>query len=558
MSESADRLLAQARRHAAAGMDEDAVRAVSDALALTPEAAAVQHGAATILAGLGRVAEAEDAFRRALALAPGSADPLFGLARLLLSCGRNEQALDLVENGCRLHPRDSRGRHLLGAMYLEQGLLDGAIECLQQAARLGPGNADIRADLGLALQTAGNTDAARARYLDALKIRPEHDVALRGLARLAELAGDPRSALTRLAPVVRDRLASAELLAVYARLLNQCGRRDEATDLLRRRLAEVPASANTLTSAPAQRMPMLFQLGQLLDADGQIDEAMACVLEANRLKQARFDPSRYRTLVDRLLATFSADQMSRLPRSGLGDPRPLLIIGMPRSGTSLAEQILASHPAVVAGGERADLGLLALATADAGLEYPESAARLDRQRLEQMGRHYLDGLGPAKPGVVRFTDKMWQNFEFLGLAELMLPGARIIHCVREPLDCGLSCFFHHFFGSGVAFSYDLAHIGAYISQYQRVMAHWRQVLSLPMFDLNYESLVAEPERNIRQLLDFAGLPWDPACLTFHENRREVRTASFEQVRQPVYQSSVGRHRPYRRWLEPMVQAMEQG
>jgi tetratricopeptide (TPR) repeat protein len=521
---------------------------------MAPEVATVQHGAATIFADLDRPKEAENAFRRALELDPGGADPLFGLVRLLVSCGRNEQALDLVEKGCRLHPRDSRGRHLLGAMYLEQGLLGGAIDCLQHAARLAPGNADIRADLGLALQTAGHTDAARARYLDALKIRPDHDVALRGLARLAELTGDPGSALTRLAPVVHDRRASPELLAVYARLLRQCGRRDEAIELLRQRLAEVPVSAST----SAQRMPMLFQLGQLLDDAGQIEEAMACALEANQLKQARFDPRQYRALVDRLLATFSADQMSRLPRSGLGDPRPLLIVGMPRSGTSLTEQILASHPAAVAGGERPDLGLLALATANGGLEYPESAGSLDRPRLEQLARHYLDGMGPIEPDALRVTDKMWQNFEFLGLAELMLPGARVIHCVRDPLDCGLSCFFHHFFGSGVEFSYDLAHIGAYLGQYQRTMAHWKKVLSLPMFELHYESLVAEPERNIRELLEFAGLPWDPACLAFHQNRREVRTASFDQVRQPLYQSSVGRHRPYRKWLQPMVQALEHG
>ncbi len=594
MSESAQRLLSRARECAIAGRDQEALSAVSEALALAPEQPASHYAAALVFAGLGRATEAETAFRRALALDPAGADPVFGLVRLLLSLGRNQEALQLVEQGCRLHPDDARGPHLLGGMYLDQGLLDGAIDCLRQAANLASGEMerwlDICADLGLALQSAGQSDAARLRYLEVLNIRPDHDLALRGLARLAELAGDPGPALTRMAPVVGDQRATPEMLAVYARLLGQSGRRDEAIGLLQQQLADFPpisradspmadssivdfpgansprpdspgaeSSGSESISAPrvaqAQQMPILFELAQLLDAAGEAERAMACALEANRLKQARFDPRHYRDLVDRLLASFSADQMARLPRSGLEDQRPLLIVGMPRSGSSLTEQILASHPGVVAGGERAELGLLALATAGAGVEYPESVATLDRDRLAQMGQRYLEGMGPARRELLRFTDKMWQNFEFLGLAELMLPGARVVHCVREPLDCGLSCFFHHFFGSGVAFSYDLEHIGAYIGQYRRIMAHWREVLSLPMFDLDYESLVTDPERTIRGLLEFAGLPWDPACLNFHQHRREVRTASFDQVRQPLYRTSVGRHRRYRQWLEPMVKAL---
>jgi hypothetical protein len=279
------------------------------------------------------------------------------------------------------------------------------------------------------------------------------------------------------------------------------------------------------------------------------------MLEANRMKSARFDPVAYHRLVNRLLACFDAGAMSRMPRSGLRDERPVLIVGMPRSGTSLTEQILASHPAVLAGGERSELGLLALATAGDGLEYPESVARLSREQLEAMGRHYLDAVGRPGSAARRITDKMWQNFEYLGLAQLMLPGARVIHCVRDPLDCGLSCFFQHFFGSGVAFSYDLGHIGAYMVEYRRIMDHWRSVLSLPMFELRYESLVSEPEATIRRLLAFLDLPWDPACLDFHQSARQVRTASFEQVRRPLYRSSVGRHRPYERWLGPLRESL---
>ena len=182
----------------------------------------------------------------------------------------------------------------------------------------------------------------------------------------------------------------------------------------------------------------------------------------------------------------------------------------------------------------------------------------DPPDLDALSRAYLQRLDQLAPEARRVTDKMWQNFEFLGLAELVLPGARVVHCVRDPMDVGLSCFFQHFFGQGVAFSYDLAHIGAYHRQYRRTMDHWRRVLSLPMHTVRYEELVASPETRTRALLEFLDLPWDDACLRFHETARPVRTASYAQVRRPIYRASVGRHRHYARWLAPLARALGAG
>ncbi len=548
MSESPEQLLQQARRHAAAGQLGPCRDALSRSVALAPGDAAVHESAAGLLAALGETVEAERAYRRALALKPERAGALFGLAALLVTGSNPQTGLNLVDRGCRLYPDDPRGPRLLGRMYLEQGLLAGAIQSLERAVDLAPDDPDARADLGLALQTAGHSDRARACYLRVLEARPDHDAALRGLARLAELAGEPAGLIPVLASVVEDGQASGELVAVYGRLLAQADRRDEALELLRERLAVMPEDGD--------RMPLLFQLGQLYDLADRPEDAMGCLLEANRLKQAAFDAEHYRALVGRLLGCFSAAAMGRLPRSQLDDERPVFIVGMPRSGTSLTEQILASHPGVAAAGERSELGLLALATAGDGRVYPESVAHLDPGQIAAMGQHYLDAVCPSGPGPIRVTDKMWQNFEYLGLAQLMLPGARVIHCVRDPLDCGLSCFFQHFFGSGVAFSYDLGDIGAFMVQYRRIMAHWQRVLTLPIFELRYETLVAEPEATIRALLAFLDLPWDPVCLEFHRHRREVRTASFDQVRRPLYQSSVGRHQRYLQWLAPLIDAME--
>jgi hypothetical protein len=225
---------------------------------------------------------------------------------------------------------------------------------------------------------------------------------------------------------------------------------------------------------------------------------------------------------------------------------------MPRSGTSLVEQILASHSRVFGAGELADMGLLALSTSSGAVEYPETVRSLAPDQVEKLAAAYRRRLDSLAPGARRVTDKMWQNFEFLGFAALLFPRSRVIHCVRDPMDTALSCFFHHFYGRGMAFAYDLKDLGAYYLQYRRIMTHWRSVLDLPILEVSYERLVEDPETGIRELVAFAGLDWEPACLRFFETDRIVRTASLEQVRRPIYRTSVGRARRYAPWLGPLA------
>lgn len=541
--------LRRARRAARAGDLETARRLLAPLLEGGRPAAGALALAGEILLRSARPEAAAARFRDALAADPEAGEAWLGLGTALRATGCPGEALAALERGRALAPRDPRGPHQLGLMCLEQGLLDTAVRQLEQAAALAPGRPDLQADLGLARQTAGDLQGAEAAYRVALEAEPEYGAALAGIARLAELRREPAAALALLEPVVAAGRADDRLVAACAGLLELSGRGDEALTLLDGALGEAADDGG--------RMELLFRLGGLLDRRGEHEAAFAAVAEANRLKGAAFDPPAYRALVDRLLAAFDAGAMARLRVSSRRDPRPLFIVGMPRSGTSLVEQILASHPRVHGAGELTDLGLLALATADGTREYPEAAAALDAARVEALADAYLERLGRIAPGAGRVVDKMWQNFEFLGFAAMLCPGARVIHCVRDPLDTGISCFFQHFFGEGVPFAYDLAHIGAYYRQYRRVMAHWREVLPLPMVELSYERLVAEPESQIRALLAFAGLEWDPACLAFHRTERVVRTASHAQVRRPMYPSSVGRHRHYARWLGPLRRALEE-
>ncbi len=494
----------------------------------------------------GDMAGAESSMCRAVSLEPADPAARIALAALLREAGRSAEALDHLDTACRLAPEDPRAAHLMGLMHLDQGLIDGARDWLSKARASGGDSADLHADLGLAAQSGGDLDEAEACYQRALSRAPAHERALRGIARLARIRRRPEDGLAALEPLAAD-LRSGGLLSELAGLMAAAGRSGEAIALLESRLPDL--------SAGEGRMEVDFRLGELYDAAGARQAAMEHFIRANRQKHAGFDPSHYAGLVDRLLAAFHRDRMAALPRAAHGDERPVFIVGMPRSGTSLVEQILASHPEVHGAGELVDLGLLALSTARGAVEYPESIAGLVPTDVERLAAAYRARLDRIAPGARRVTDKMWQNFEFLGFAALLFPGARVIHCTRDPMDTGLSCFFQHFYGRGVAFSYELAHIGAYYRQYRRIMAHWQQVLPLPVLELSYERLVAETEEEAMRMVDFLGLPWDPSCLRFFETERVVGTASHDQVRRPVYRTSVGRHVQYREWLEPLARAL---
>ena len=486
------------------------------------------------------------ALARAAGLAPGDSVLRVALAGLLRETGRLAEAVDQVEAACRLDPAAPDPCHLMGVLHLDQGLSGAAVEWLSRARQAGGDTAGLHSDLGLALQAEGRLDEAEASYRRCLEIDPANESALRGLARLARLRRQPEKGLAVLEPLAAE-IRSGGLLAELGGLMSTAGRPEDARRLLETRLDGIAEDEG--------RMEIHFRLAELYDAIDDPDTAMGHLRMANRMKGAVFDIEHYVGLVDRLLEAFDRDAMSQAPRAIHGDDRPVFIVGMPRSGTSLVEQILASHSRVFGAGELADMGLLALSTASGSSEYPETVRSLTPEQVERLAAVYRRRLDSLAPAARRVTDKMWQNFEFLGFAALLFPRSRVIHCVRDPMDTALSCFFHHFHGNGMPFAYDLQNLGAYYLQYRRIMTHWRSVLDLPILEVSYERLVGDPETGIRELVAFAGLDWEPACLRFFETERVVRTASFDQVRQPIYRSSVGRARRYARWLEPLERAL---
>ena len=336
-------------------------------------------------------------------------------------------------------------------------------------------------------------------------------------------------------------------------------------------------AAKTEGLSKTDRLQLDFALGKAYADLKDYDRSFKHLLAGNAAKRASiaYDEASTFALFDRIEATFSRELIAK--KSGGGDPSPvpIFVIGMPRSGTTLVEQIIASHPMVYGAGELQTLNdvILTVRGPDGTvLPYPEFASALDAAALRQIGAHYVAEVrrlaekhpaslpspahgGANSGGVERITDKMPSNYYFAGLIHLALPNAKIIHTVRDPVDTCISCF-SKLFSAEQNHTYDLAELGRYYQRYERLMAHWRRVLPAGrILDVRYEDVVADLEREARRIIAYCGLPWDDRCLSFHETDRPVRTASATQVRQPIYNSAVGRWRVYEQHLGPLIAAL---
>lgn len=509
-----------------------------------PDDAAAHNNLGTALFALDRLPEAVARYERALALDPAYADALVNLAKALRRLDQPLAALARLEQALALRPEDAAAENDLGNVLQALGRHEEAVARYERALALQPDFAAAAGNLANSLHALDRSAAAIAQYERAIALAPEAashrsnlGTALRELGRLeaarrafeTAVALAPESALCQLnlAEVKRFTPGDAQLAQLEA--------------MARRGGAEAE---------------LYFALAKARADLGDDDGSFRHLLRANALKRAAIDYDEAATLArfERVRAAFTPDLIERL--RGLGEPTelPVFVIGMPRSGTSLVEQILASHPAVFGAGEVMDLGD---AVADR-MVFPEAVPALDGAGLRAIGRAYVARLGARAPGAQRITDKLPSNFILAGLIPLALPGARIVHVRRDPRDTCVSCF-ATLFTAGQSFAYDLAELGRYYRAYDALMAHWRRVLPADaMLELRYEDVVADLEGAARRLIAYCGLDWDAACLSFHQTRRPVRTASAAAVRAPIHARSIGRWQRYGETLRPLLDALEGG
>jgi tetratricopeptide (TPR) repeat protein len=463
----------------------------------------------------GAAEEAIDSFARALELDPVHADALGNLAAALVRLKQFDRAQPYLERLVAVQPFSGQAYARAANNSLATGDSRGGLRQARKAVRCAPQLREARLALASALETTGRFKQAKFQYLCVLRTRPQQPVALAKLLSLRDTAVDERHV--------------------------------RATEALL-------ADPSTRTSDRAQ---LHLALARYHDQRGAYGSAFAQAARGNAILWQRtgFDVDRHAQLVDGILRSFTPELVRRLSRHAVQSARPIFIVGMPRSGTTLAEQILASHPAVAAGGELSTVAVLAHEIGRAGEPYPAGASRLDAASVAALGRRYLERLDAVSRDAAHVTDKMPFNFMHLGLIAGLFPRARIIHCRRDPLDTCLSCYFTSF-SESLSFASDLRALGSYYLAYRRMMARWRAVLPpASLLEVDYERLVDHSEAVVREMLAHCGLPWEPACLEFHRTERGIRTPSRWQVRQPIYPHAVGRWRHYEAQLQPLREAL---
>jgi tetratricopeptide (TPR) repeat protein len=538
------------------GQPLEALAHCQEAVRLQPAIASLHHNLGNVLRGLERFAEARAAYLEAIRLAPDLAKAHAHLGLTLMREGQQSEAIVRLKRAAELDPADPSIAEFLGDLYVECEQFTDAVPHYERAIALAPEErSTLHLSLGWALQEDGRLDEAGEQYQIAHRLAPNAAMVFTYLGGFHEEKGDlvqaesayrqamrlqPSFSLpfARLATLLRGKLADPDLEAIEAHL----ARPDQLNE---------------------PRGRLLFGLAHVLDgrhehvrAARALEEANALILETRRGRR-EYAPALHKQFVDNVISEFDTRFFDRV--KGWGNPtrKPVFIVGLPRSGTTLIEQVLASHPAVHGAGELR-LGRQTFETIPVVLgrrDLPMQCIRqLDAAAVTRLAQIHLDRLATlAAPGPARVTDKMPDNYMYLGLLATLFPDATFIHCRRDLRDVALSCWMTDF--RSMLWSNDKAAIASRFHQYERLMEHWRAVLPVAVHNVDYEETVNNLDGVARRLVAACGLDWNPSCLQPHLNRRNVRTASLAQVRRPVYKDSLGRWKHYENQLADLFAAL---
>jgi tetratricopeptide (TPR) repeat protein len=564
------------------GQLEDAAAQLRRAAGLDPGSESIRMKLGHVLAGLGAGAEADEIFEEAFGLAPDrkrlaeaaehlregrvaacehlcrdllarrpdDVNALRLLAKVEAEAEHWRRAENLLLRALHLAPGFHESRMDLARVYRQQDRLDDALQCAAEAVEGAPRNPNAHYLLGGMRALVGESEVALASYRRCLDLQPGHTPAWLGMGHLLKTLGRTDEGIAAYRRAIAQRPNYGEVYWSLANLKTFRFTDEEVADI-EHRLATEPLDEDA-------RVHFLFTLGKALEDRGEYARAFARYAEACALQRPRisYDPVETEVVNERIRTVFTAEFVGRNAGLGCPDPAPIFIVGLPRSGSTLIEQVLASHSQVEGTAELPDVGRVIgeLSARFPGEVYPEAARRLDANGWRELGESYLARTRRHRRGLPRFTDKMPNNFPSTGFIHLMLPNAKIIDARRHPLD---SCFgtFKQHFAHGQTFSYDLVELGEYFLEYRRMMRHWQEVLPGRVLEVRYEDMVGDQEGQTRRLLEFCGLPFEASCLRFYETDRPVRTASSEQVRQPIYRSSVNHWRHYRSELAPLIEIL---
>jgi tetratricopeptide (TPR) repeat protein len=533
----------------------------------------------------GQPAAAEKIYREILASSPRFHPAWHGLGLLALGAGKLPLAADLVARAVAIDGSKAMYQRNLGEMLRRIGKLDEAIAAGRQATLLDPNDLDAHYNLGLALTDKGDYAAAIRSYRCALEINPAHNLSWNNLGSALEKMGDKKGAEQAYAKAAAINPRHAEAQNNLGAIYSEQGKLDEASRCFETAIASRPdfveahynlsslkhysdgdphlAILEKLVQSSAAlpvsaQIRYNFALGKAREDVGDYARAFTAYAEGNRLQHALLpcDEAQSDTMLRGIKAVFTREFFeARQPLPQDAGRTPVFIVGMPRSGTTLIEQILSSHPTLFGAGELMDMSevIQHAPSAVAGQPFAEWAGKISAEEFHALGKSYMDRVWKLAPGADYITDKMPANFFHIGMIHLMLPNAKIIHAMRDPMDSCFSCY-SRLFNDTMAFAYDLGTLGRYYVRYMQLMEHWRDVLPRgTVLDVRYEDMVEDVEGQSRRMLDYLGMPWNEACLAFYENKRHVQTASVAQVRKPIYKTSIARWERFGANLDPLLE-----
>lgn len=496
----------------------------------------------------GNLREAEAAFRNALKLAPDHPEALYRLASIASAVGRVDDALTLLDRATALAPTNPNYELARGVALESQGRWDAAIASYRRVSERFPEAPEPHDNIGNVLMGCGRVEEAVASYRRAVAAKPDYPDAWSHLGVALKMKGDLNGAEKAFRRVLAFQPDRAE---VY-RLLTQLRRYrtfEESDAGSMERLLGDPALS------PVNAMHLHFALGKVHDDLGEYDTAFDHLDTANRLRRSgyHYDISDDIDTLNKVRAVFTETFFAQRLGYGLAEARPIFVVGMPRSGSTLVEQILASHPDVAAAGEVPELGRTIRSLG----RFPELAERIDGDVSVRLAAEYVGRIGVHNPnGLSRTTDKELFNFVYIGVIRLLFPNAKVICCRRDPLDTCFSIWMRYFPAIGY-FANDQYEVGRFYRVFDAYMKHWGEVLPGFVLDFEHRALIEDQEAQTRRLLAFCELDWAEDCLRFHESGRVVKTDSATQVRQPLNDRGLGHWRHYGHHLGEMRRALDE-
>jgi tetratricopeptide (TPR) repeat protein len=520
-------------------------------LSINPDEPTVLDNYGRTLGALGRYDEAIEHFNTILKRNPDYAPAHASLAKAYNEGGRPQEAFDEYQIALQIDNRLADAHLGIAHLYTGLGELVRGEYHYNEAIRLYPDFTNAYIGLANVHRHRGHFDKALKVCERAEKISPHDPYILASKADTLQRMGNEEGAYKLLSALNEQNQMAPLAVDTFTRICRKFEVCDEAMELLE--LSIAAPSTDIM-----EKQMLRYAAGSLLDKQKRYDEAFEYFQSANEGGALAYNAENQRNIIEQVISHFSKEAMTSLPRAKTGSTRPIFILGMPRSGTTLTEQILSCHSDVYGAGE---LQYMKERTNEIKATQPSLdgmwATRMDKLTEAQMtgfANNYLDDISKLNSEAKHVTDKMPQNFMHIGLINLLFPEARIIHCRRNPLDNGLSIYFQNFLWSQT-FANDLTSIGLYYNEYKRLMQHWEQVIDIPMLTVDYEEMIEDSEAMSKKILDFCEIEWQDSVMDFHNSKRAVATASFEQVRQPIYKTSKARWKNYEKHIGPLKDAL---